>query len=57
MCQMCFSIDFIMDIALSMILKFDFSYSQPGYKGKYYYSPTLFSVAIGYGASVQLDPC
>ena len=26
--------------------------SQPGYKGKYYYSPTQFFVAIGYGASV-----
>ena len=26
--------------------------SQPGYKGKYCYSPTQFSVAISYGASV-----
>ena len=26
--------------------------SQPGYKGKYYFSPTQISVAIGYGASV-----
>ena len=42
-----FSTDFITDIALSMILYFHFSYSQPGYKGKYYYSPTPFSVAIG----------
>ena len=35
-----------------MILEFHFSYSQPGYKDKYYYSPTQFSVAIGYRASV-----
>ena len=26
--------------------------SQPGYKDKYCYSPTQFSVAIGYGAGV-----
>ena len=43
---------FIIDIALNMILKFHFSYSQPAYKGKHCYSPTQFSVAIGYGASV-----
>ena len=47
----CSSTDFIIDIALSMILKFHFSYSQPGYKGKYCYSPTQFSVAFDYGAS------
>ena len=40
------------DIAVSMNLKFIFSYRQPGYKGKYCYSPAQFSVAIGYGASV-----
>ena len=45
----CSSTDFIIDIALSMILKYHFSSSQPGYKGKYHYSPTQFSVAIGYG--------
>ena len=38
-----------------MILKFQFSYSQPGYKIKYYYNPTQFSVATGYGDSGQLD--
>ena len=47
----CTSTDFIIDIALSMILKFHFLYSQPGHKGKYYYSPAQFSIAIGYGAS------
>ena len=52
MCQMILSIDFTIDIALSMILKLNFSSSQPGYKGKYYYSPTEFPVVIGYGASV-----
>ena len=35
-----------------MILKFHFSNSQPGYIGKFYDSPTQFSVVIGYGASV-----
>ena len=34
-----------------------FSYSQPGYKGKYSYSPKQFSVASGYRASAELDPC
>ena len=47
----CSLTDFIFDIALNMILKFHFFYSQPGYIGAYYYSPTQFSVAIGYGAS------
>ena len=28
-----------------MILEYDFSHSQPGYKGKYYYSPLQLSVA------------
>ena len=36
------------DIPLSMILEFHFSWSQVGNKG-YYYSPTQLSVAIGYG--------
>ena len=52
MCQRCSSTDFDIGIALSMILKFHFSYSLPGYKGKYHYSPIQFSVAIGYRASV-----
>ena len=50
MCQMLIpSSDFItsIDIALSMILKFHFSYSQPGYKGNCYYSPTQFPIVIG----------
>ena len=38
----CFLTDFIIDIALSMVLKFPFSHSRPSYKGKFYYGPTLF---------------
>ena len=49
MCQMVF---IIIEITLSMISNFQFSYSQAGYKAKYYHSLTQFSVAIGYGASV-----
>ena len=48
----CSSTDFIIDIALSVILKFQFSHSQPGYKGKYHYSRTQSCVAYGYGTSV-----
>ena len=48
----CSSTDFIIDIVVGMILKFHFFYSQLGYKGKYSYSPTQFSVAIAFGTSV-----
>ena len=36
--------------ALSMILKFHFSYSQLGYKGKYHYIAQHIFVAFDYGA-------
>ena len=32
-------------------LKMSHSYNQPGYKGKYYYSLTKFSVAAGFVAN------